>query len=175
MSLTPQQERFAQELASGKTQADAYRAAYPKSLKWKNNSVHIKASQLMAIDKVAIRVKELQDKSAEIACLNGAAIKEEIRRLAHSDIARIIDIKTGKVKLPHELDPETRAAISSFKIDEYGRIEYKFWDKNSALERAAKIQGLFEKDNEQKGNALAELLSGLSGKVLGKADAGSDD
>jgi hypothetical protein len=48
-------------------------------------------------------------------------------------------------------------AIKSFKIDEYGRIEYQFWDKNAALEKAAKILGLFEKDNHQKGGILAGL------------------
>ena len=39
MSLTPKQEKFAQEVASGKSQADAYREAYPKSKKWKDETL----------------------------------------------------------------------------------------------------------------------------------------
>jgi phage terminase small subunit len=71
----------------------------------------------------------------------------ETARLAFSDIGRIIG-KDGKVLLPHELDDDTRAAVSSFKIDEYGRIEYKFWDKNTASERLFKHQNLYKENNE---------------------------
>ena len=99
---------------------------------------------------------------------------QETARLAFSDIGRIIS-EGGKVLLPHELDDDTRAAVSSFKIDEYGRIEYKFWDKNSASERLFKHIGLYETDNKQKVDALGDLLDGLSGKVLGKADGRTDD
>jgi len=59
--------------------------------------------------------------------------------------------------------------VASFKIDEYGRIEYKFWDKNSALDKAAKILGLYELDNKQKSDPLVDLLASLSGNVLGPA------
>ena len=85
---------------------------------------------------------------AKLAELEAAEIAQEIKRLALSDIAGIMHAD-GRVKLPHELDPATRAAVASFKIDEFGRIEYKFWDKNASLDRAAKILGLFKEDNSQ--------------------------
>jgi phage terminase small subunit len=87
------------------------------------------------------------------AGLDAGKILAEVAKLAHSDIAGIM-ATDGKVKLPHELDAVTRAAVASFKIDEYGRIEYKFWDKNTALEKAMKHLGLYEKDNAQKPAAL---------------------
>lgn len=127
----------------------------------------------MANVKVQSRVAELQAAAAEKAVDEAVLIARENLRLAQSRISGIMHAD-GRVKLPHELDPETEAAIASFKIDEYGRIEYKFWDKNSALERAAKILGLFKKDHDQRADALGDLLSGLSGKVLGKADGRSD-
>jgi phage terminase small subunit len=40
-------------------------------------------------------------------------------------------------------------------MDVDGIIEYKFWDKNSAQERAAKIVGAFEKDNKQQQTSVA--------------------
>lgn len=146
--LTSQQEAFAQAVASGLNQSDAYRKAYPKSKKWKDSAVWAQSSALTNNSKVSERVASLQAASAEIAVLDGAKIMEEYRRLAHSDIAGIMN-PDGSVKLPHELDPVTRSAIASFKIDEYGRIEYKFWNKNAALTDAAKIKGLFREDNEQ--------------------------
>jgi phage terminase small subunit len=147
--LTPQQELFAQEVAKGRSLAQAYRAAYPRSEKWKADSVHQAASKLMADSKVSPRVDALRAAAADRAELDAAEIIREVRRLATSDIAGIMH-PDGRVKLPHELDPATRAAVASFKIDEYGRIEYKFWDKGPALDKAMKHLGLYEVDNAQK-------------------------
>ena len=57
--LTSKQEAFAQAIASGKTQADAYRGAY-NAEKMKDATVWSKASVLMADGKVAARVEELR-------------------------------------------------------------------------------------------------------------------
>lgn len=148
MSLSPQVEVFCRAIVGGLSQSDAYRKAFPKSLKWKADSVHNKASAMMRVEQVKARISSLKARVEEKVCLDSAAIQEEIRRLAHSDIAGIMTDK-GVVKMPHELDPVTRSAVASFKIDEYGRIEYKFWDKNAALEKAAKIKRLYQDENEQ--------------------------
>lgn len=58
--LTNQQEKFCQGCASGLTQADGYRAAYPKSLNWKDKTVTEFASRLMAHSNVSARVSELK-------------------------------------------------------------------------------------------------------------------
>jgi hypothetical protein len=179
--LTPQQEAFALAVGAGKSLADAHREAYPKSAKWKPPAVHVAASELMAHPKVQVRVAQIQAAAAERAELDGAEIMREIGRLAMSDIAGIVKIDAdgkARVCMPHELDPATRAAIASFEIDEFGRIKYKFWDKNAALEKAAKIKGLYKEDNEQKVNPLAAVISELSGNVLGVSqnpDDGDDD
>ena len=57
--LTAKQEAFAQAIASGKTQADAYRGAYDAE-NMKENSVWTNASKLMSDAKVAQRVEELR-------------------------------------------------------------------------------------------------------------------
>lgn len=53
-------EIFAQAIVDGKTQADAYRAAFPASLKWKADYVYIKASEMAKDQKVLLRVQELR-------------------------------------------------------------------------------------------------------------------
>jgi hypothetical protein len=55
-ALRPQQEAFALAVASGKSQAEAYRAAYPKSKAWKDTAVWQQASRLMALPHVSARV-----------------------------------------------------------------------------------------------------------------------
>lgn len=150
--LTQPQEAFARGIASGLSQAEAYRRAYPKSQKWKPETVHQQASRLAALPHVAARVAAQAAAVQREFVVDTSALLREAHRLAHSDIGKIMHTegeKAGMVKLPHELDDETRAAIAGFKIDEFGRIEYKFWDKNNAQERLFKHKGLFEKDNKQ--------------------------
>ena len=65
MGLTPKQEKFAQLVADGMSQSDAYREAYNSSAK--PESVHVKASELMADVKVSVRVAELRQSLSEIS------------------------------------------------------------------------------------------------------------
>ena len=57
--LTTKQEAFAQSIASGKTQADAYRLAYDAE-NMKDETIWSKASVLMADGKVTARVDDLR-------------------------------------------------------------------------------------------------------------------
>lgn len=63
MSLTQKQEKFAQCVADGLSQADAYRAAFEAG-NMKPETIYSRASELMADSKVSGRVKELQSKLA---------------------------------------------------------------------------------------------------------------
>lgn len=64
--MTPKQEHFAQCIADGMTQADAYRTAYDTT-KSKPESIWSKASELMADVKVTARVAELKAELAKKA------------------------------------------------------------------------------------------------------------
>lgn len=173
-TLSPQREAFVRAVIAGSNQADAYRTAYPASQKWARGSVHAKASALMADPKVKARYAELVERAADRACLNKANVLEEIRRVALSSVKGIISPE-GKILLPHELDDATAASVASFKVDEFGRIEYKFWDKNAALDKAAKVLGLYKEDNKQRADGLSALLGGLSGNVIGPSATPSGD
>ena len=86
MKLTAKQEKFAQGVASGMTQADAYRAAFDTS-KMKPETVWNKASEQMRKSEVLARVEELQAKGAELAVLTLAkhlARLEELSRDAQA-------------------------------------------------------------------------------------------
>jgi len=64
--LTAKQEAFAQAVASGKNQSDAYREAYD-ARQMKLSSINVNASKLMADAKVAQRVADLRKPAAERA------------------------------------------------------------------------------------------------------------
>ncbi|WP_067070375.1 terminase small subunit [Roseateles chitosanitabidus] len=165
-TLSAPQEAFARGVASGLSQAEAYRRAYPRSQKWKADAVHQQASRLMALPQVAARVKELQGLAADEVVVDVKALLQEAKRLVFSDIRNIMK-PDGTLRLPHELDADTAASVKSFKMDEYGKVEYQFWDKNSAMERLFKHKGLFELDNKQKTDPLSDLLGTLKGNVVG--------
>ena len=61
MSLTSKQEHFCQCIADGMTQADAYRTAFDAD-KSKPETIHKRASELMANGEVSGRVAELRGK-----------------------------------------------------------------------------------------------------------------
>lgn len=168
--LTPQQERFAVLVAGGANFSDAYRQAYPRSVKWLAKTVNECASGLMNNPKIHTRVSTLQKAAAEKAGLKAEEVLRQLTMLISSDIADICH-PDGRVKMPHELDARTRAAVKSFKITKDG-IEYTFWDKNSAVDKGMKHLGLYEKDNKQKGGEAAEFLAGLQNATLGVAKPG---
>lgn len=60
MSLTPKQEAFAQSIADGMSQADAYRKAFDVKPTTKPETIHKRASELMADGDVAGRVTSLK-------------------------------------------------------------------------------------------------------------------
>ena len=163
--LTPQQEAFAVAVAAGSNLSDAYRAAY-KAGRMTAKQINEEACKLAAKPKVTQRIRALQGAAADVAILSAARVLGEIAKLAHSDVSGIMH-PDGRVKLPHELDAATRAAVASFEIDAKGTIKYRFWDKNSALDKAAKHLGLFEKDNNQQNSPMRELLASLGGRVIG--------
>jgi len=69
---------FAQKIVEGESQADAYRAAYPSSLKWQDKTVHNNASKFMATDEVSTRVKELQEEHKEKHCITVDTLLNEL-------------------------------------------------------------------------------------------------
>ena len=58
-NLTTKQNRFCEEVVSGKTQAEAYRVAY-SSQDMADKTIWVKASELMANGKVTGRIEELR-------------------------------------------------------------------------------------------------------------------
>ena len=113
---------------------------------------------------------ELDKRRTEVVAAAELSTEQTIRevaRLAFSDPRNIVN-KDGTVKKLNELDADTAAAVASYEVDKDGVIKYKFWDKNSALEKAAKVQGLYEKDNEQKPAAVTNVTTV---KVSGLSDA----
>lgn len=85
MKLTPKQDNFCKCVASGMTQADAYRSAYGQK-NMNDNTLTVKASNMMAKDNVRIRVTELRELSTNSAILSIIERKEWLTKIVtHKD------------------------------------------------------------------------------------------
>ncbi len=92
--------------------------------------------------------------------LSAERTRLEIARLSYFDPRKLFRANGEPVPV-HELDDDSAACIAGLEVlEQYegsgkDRVfvgylkKYKIADKNAALEKAAKIDGLYEKDNEQ--------------------------
>lgn len=96
-------EKFAQGIAGGLSQRKAYRAAFPNSQKWKDETVDVKASQLRKNDKVLIRLEELAQKSSNDAIMDAVERKEWLTMVIKNAMEETKD-KLKAVDLLNKMD-----------------------------------------------------------------------
>ena len=130
------------------------------------HSAGVTSAKLLKDTRVLAKIESRRTEIVATTELSTEKTIREVRRLAYVDPRGLVH-PDGKMKMLHELDDDTAASVAQFEIDDKGAIKYKFWDKNSALDKALKVQGLYEKDNEQKNDPLRELLKSLGGSVIG--------
>lgn len=83
-ALTPKQEAFAQAIASGKSQAEAYRIAFNAG-KMKPETIYKRASELMTDGEVTGRVQELREpavKNAQLTLETHLSDLQKLRNMA---------------------------------------------------------------------------------------------
>jgi len=153
--LTPKREAFAAGLASGMTQAAAFRQAFPRSLAWKDATVWRKASLLAANGDVRARVADLGAKSAAANEVTQERIVRELARVAFGDRRRLMSWGPGGVRLLDsdgidEGDAAAVAEVSETTTKDGGSIKLKTHDKVKALELLGRHVGMFEADNKQR-------------------------
>jgi len=160
--LTPKQEAFATGVASGLSQAEAYRQAFPQSRKWTDKTVHEKASRLAAEDKVQARIQELRGKAAEANEVTIERIVAEVVKIAFANQRDLMTWGPQGVKLraSDELTDEQAAAVhevaETFSA-QGGSLKLKTHDKLGALRFLAELKGFLVKKSE---------ITGANGKDL---------
>lgn len=168
--LTEANEIFIAEYVKTGNATEAYRKSRPNSRASKKTQSE-NACRLLIDSNIAARIEELRAATIAATGMNIERWTKELNRLGTADIRKIMH-PDGRMKLPHELDDDTAAAIASFKIDIDGTIEYKFWPKAQPLDMLGKHIGAYERDNKQKTDPLASLLATLTGNVMGPKKEG---
>ncbi|MEL7966378.1 terminase small subunit [Vreelandella neptunia] len=142
---------------NGGDRSKAYRKAYAQSKRWKDKTVHEKASRLFSEGKVEARVQELQEEAAKIAAeqyqVEASDVIRQLVRMGFADVRKLFTPE-GQLRSVHDMDDDTAAAIQSIEVvtkfipgpgDEPPEVEYlhkiKMVDKIKPLELIGKHMG----------------------------------
>jgi phage terminase small subunit len=75
----------------------------------------------------------------------------EASHIAYGDLRRAFDA-SGKFIPVHLWPDDVAAMVQAVEFNEFGGVsKIRLWDKNAALAKLFKHQGLYEHDNRQKG------------------------
>lgn len=171
--LTHKQEKYVQELIKGKTQRQAYKAAY-NAKNMNDKTIDVKASELLKKDNVRGRYEQLRGKvikrTEEKAIITAEEIIQGIADIAKDDIKNYLEFKTekgivgyedGKPIIDYKIQIDIKDSkhidtknISEVSISNNGQFKFKLYERDKALYKLAEIFGL-DKLNQAK-QKLAE-------------------
>lgn len=115
--LTPQQEKFAQAVASGKTYADAYREAYNVGENTSPNTIYVKSSRLMDESKISLRVADLQEQYKKRNQVTLDEVLKEMAEWLRFNVKTIFN-DDGSMKQLAEMTDQQASSISQYECVE---------------------------------------------------------
>ena len=170
--LEPRQERFVQEYLIDLNGTQAYMRAEPGTTE---KSARTLASRMLAKVNVQKRIAAERSKTAAKLELTRERVLAEYTKLAFFDMRQAYH-DSGALKLPHELDEDTAAAIAGYEtveMDGGGKDapplqvrKVKWADKRAALDSIMKAQGWNKSDVGTAENPLVLFLSQVQGSAL---------
>jgi len=125
--LTSKQEKFVEELIKGKSQREAYKAAYNTS-RLKNASIDSLACRLLKTPKVKLRYEELRAKADEHSGNEAASMRAFI-------IAQLQDIASGAAK-DEVKDYDSEGVLIK------SRTQLRQADRANALDKLSTLYGV---------------------------------
>ena len=155
MALTPKKEAFSLAYLETGNASEAYRRAYSAE-KMKPETIHKRASELLADREVAGRIAELQQAAASAVVMSRQEALERLSGFARIDLADLIEfaehevgvdengqsiIQTAwRIKDSSLQDPKKLAAIAELSAGRDG-IKIKTHSPLQAIQQLAKMQG----------------------------------
>lgn len=149
--LSPKQQRFVEEYL-----VDLNGAAAARRAGYKARNADDLAVQLLRKTQVQEAIQAAQAVRSERVQLKADDVIEELKRIGFADLGQILDFTGDTVKLraPGTIPEAARRALSSIKVKRVWEgtgddkvpvdvLEFKLWDKVSALEKLGKHLGLF--------------------------------
>jgi len=138
-------EIFAQKIAEGETQSDAYRAAYPKASQWKDKTVHTKASEFIKSGEVQRRIGELKEKALAKHDMTAEQVIAQLVGAAGNDPSLVYHSGSHEFLEPSEVPKEVMLHVQSIDHHLNGKIKkYNFASKDKSRELLGRYFNLFK-------------------------------
>lgn len=141
MGLSIKQEKFCNYYIECGNASEAYRRAYSCS-NMKDESINVKAFELLNNGKVTVRVKELQEELKKKSDITKEEVLNMLRSFMYADIRNFLTIKDGNVTFKDSEDwtDEMAMQVESVKQGKDG-IEIKLNGRTWTIQRICKMLG----------------------------------
>lgn len=141
MGLSIKQENFCNYYIECGNASEAYRRAYSCS-NMKDESINVKAFELLNNGKIMVRVKELQEELKKKSDITKEEVLNMLRSFMYADIRNFLTIKDGNVTFKDSEDwtDEMAMQVESVKQGKDG-IEIKLNGRTWTIQRICKMLG----------------------------------
>lgn len=160
--LSDKRQRFVEEyLANPNATQAAIAAGY--SAKTAGAQGH----ELLKIPEIQTAIEAGRAKTAEKLDITAERIVAEMAKLAFSDPRDLMD-DYGNLLPPDQWPENAAGAVSAIEVEASGKLKVKLWPKDKGLDQLAKVMGLYEADNRQKGAATHSHVDAARAKLAKK-------
>ena len=161
---TKKQDLFCKLIIAGRSQAEAYEKAYNPNNKSKS-IMAVNGCNMMKNTTIINHMEELRKQQIEKGMASIEKIEEELSRIAFDDISNYLSFRTEKQVVAHDSDGnpvfeyqqvievkdsediDTRA-VQEIQLSQQGGFKFKLYGKDSALDKLARIKGMFIERSE---------------------------
>lgn len=165
MGLSIKQENFCNYYIECGNASEAYRRAYSCS-NMKDESINVKAFELLNNGKITVRVKELQEELKKKSDITKEEVLNMLRSFMYADIRNFLTIKDGNVTFKDSEDwtDEMAMQVESVKQGKDG-IEIKLNGRTWTIQRICKMLG-FDSPQDVNVNMISPMTKEEAKRII---------
>lgn len=165
MKLSVKQEDFCNYYIECGNASEAYRRAYSCS-NMKDESINVKAVELLNNGKITVRVKELQEELKKKSDITKEEVLNMLKSFMYADIRNFLTIKNGNVifKDSEDWTDEMAMQVESVKQGKEG-IEIKLNGRAWTIQRICKMLG-FDSPQDVNVNMISPMTKEEAKRII---------
>ena len=165
MKLSVKQEKFCNYYIECGNASEAYRRAYSCS-NMKDESINVKAVELLNNGKITVRVKELQEELKRKSDITKEEVLNMLKSFMYADIRNFLTIKNGNVifKDSEDWTDEMAMQVESVKQGKDG-IEIKLNGRTWTIQRICKMLG-FDSPQDMNINIVSPMCKEEAKRII---------
>lgn len=165
MKLSVKQENFCNYYIECGNASEAYRRAYSCS-NMKDESINVKAVELLNNGKITVRVKELQEELKKKSDITKEEVLNMLKSFMYADIRNFLTIKNGNVifKDSEDWTDEMAMRVESVKQGKEG-IEIKLNGRAWTIQRICKMLG-FDSPQDVNVNMISPMTKEEAKRII---------